>query len=86
MYIESEGVLSLYAIGKTNGVMVHSGETCTHIASMFDGIYSAKPICLPTVTSGQQFTEKIKSLLSQQLSNDQEIETTMRYRYTRMCF
>jgi actin-related protein len=38
---------------------------------MFDGNYSAKPICLPTITSGQQFTEKIKSNIPQQLTDDE---------------
>src|SRR3989338_11396705 len=60
-----EGPLVLYASGRACGIMVHSGDGCTHFSSIMEGYYSAKPAMID-IPSGADLTEVVRKSLRQQ--------------------
>ena len=72
-YIAMDAVLSLYASGRKDGLVVESGHGVTHVVAAAEGnpLFSS---ILKVDTSGKQLTEELTSLLSKSGLNIQDID------------
>lgn len=62
-YISSQPVLSLYASGRTTGIVVDSGEGVTHVAPVYEG-YAFPPTSARLELAGGDITQHLSWLLA----------------------
>ncbi len=64
MYVAMQAALSLYASGRTKGIVVDSGDSTTHMVPIFEGLSLHLAITRCNV-AGHELTEYLKKLLAE---------------------
>jgi len=63
-YLANSSILSLFAAGKTSGISVDSGESCTHFLPIYEG-YGIKQALNTSNIAGKELNEFLMKLLSE---------------------
>jgi actin-related protein len=76
-YVDNQAVLSLYASGRTTGIVVDSGEDFTHTVPIYEG-YALHHATLRTDLAGKKITGSYVKIINKDLgmnfSTEAEIE------------
>lgn len=62
VFVAIQGVLSLFATGKSTGVVLDSGDGVTHVIPVYEG-YSLAHSCERIDFGGRDVTEHLRNLL-----------------------
>lgn len=63
-YLANSSILSVFAAGKTSGISVDSGESCTHFLPIYEG-YGIKQALITSNIAGKELNEILMKLLSE---------------------
>ncbi len=63
-YLANSSILSVFAAGKTSGISVDSGESCSHFLPIYEG-YGIKQALISSNIAGKELNEFLLKLLSE---------------------
>jgi actin-related protein len=81
LYIENQAALSLYASGRTTGVVLDSGETVTHVTPIFDG-YALPQATLTAHIGGQD----VMNYIMQHSANNVKVDENTTLHIKNECY
>ncbi|KAF2904528.1 hypothetical protein ILUMI_01649 [Ignelater luminosus] len=67
MYVSNQAVLSLYASGRTTGIVLECGHGTTHAVPIYKGYSIQHAICRLLDVTGSELTNYLKSILAERI-------------------